>query len=222
MPGTPSPSTGKSPKPGFAVDTEERQVEQRLLAAFNEMDIDGDGKVSKDEFRRYIATHPQGWPLADLLDGQTKEVKDQMITFWFRKLDVTGEGVFNASELLAFFNAMNNAKYKEAIYADFLLNLFDKNFDGNLSQQEFGDMMEVLLGPKARGLAIAPKEGLSRSDLVQLLHRVHCDFNQMGEEAARQRRGGGISAGDIVVVAIVVGAVAAAAAFYLKKVGGQK
>jgi len=160
------------------VDDEESKV---LESVFVDMDVDCNQLVNQAEFRAYLKKNPRGWPLADVLAGQPEDVKDQIVSFWFRKLDLNSAGSFDKNELIAFFRAMKQTKYKEMIYADFLLNLFDTNYDGKLDREEYATMLRVLLGRDVPTyvLSSVSAEGLSREDLVSLLHSIHCDFTQL-------------------------------------------
>jgi Ca2+-binding EF-hand superfamily protein len=196
-------------------DAESRELQQVFAA----MDVDCDGRVSQHEFRAYLRKNPKGWPLADILDGQPESVKDQIVRFWFRKLDLTQEGHFDLSELMAFFQAMKQTKYKEMIYADFLLNLFDTNFDGRIDPEEYATMLRVLLGrevvPEYVRRALGA-EGMDREDLVRLLHAVHCDFSKLdGRAEVRSLMGvvGILLAG----IAVGVGIAAVASTFGIRR-----
>lgn len=188
-----------------ALSLENEQQELATLEdVFKQMDVDCNDLINQNEFRSFLKKNPRGWPLADILDGQPEDVKNQIIAFWFRKLDVTNNGSIDKAEFIAFFKAMKETKYKEMIYADFLLNLFDRNFDGKLDKEEYKTMLHVLLGRDVPDYVVrgVSAEGLSRQDLVSLLHSVHCDFTKLDiRNAAKQSEF--ILIGALVGVAVV-------------------
>lgn len=176
-----------------------------LKDVFQEMDVDCNGRVNQAEFRAYLKKNPRGWPLADVLAGQPEGVKEQIVSFWFRKLDLDSSGSFDQDELVAFFRAMKQTKYKEMLYADFLLNLFDTNYDGKLDREEYGTMLRVLLGrdvPKYV-LSSVSADGLTREDLVSILHSIHCDFSQLDNRNVVKAGGT-----ELILVGVLLGAAA--------------
>lgn len=218
--------------------TLEQEISQ-LENIFSEMDKNGDGRVDKAEFKAYLRTHPEGWPLADVLQATdaslerqismtpnasgmfppvgsnndvstsepmspvtpntlsviTSKLSDDMVQFWFSKLDLEKDGTFDKNEFVNFYVAVRNVHLqKETFYADFLLALFDRNMDGKIDEGEYRLMLTVLFGNKQqsgrhkknRQLVAIPKDvmdkfmtkdGLSRKELTKLLHDVSCDFN---------------------------------------------
>jgi Ca2+-binding EF-hand superfamily protein len=205
----------KSPKLRFTaaptkiIDSQEQILEE----VFNAMDVDCNQRVNKAEFKAYLKKNPTGWPLADVLAGQTDDVKEQIINFWFRKLDLESSGSFDKFELIAFFKAMKQTKYKEMLYADFLLNLFDRNYDGKLDRDEYANMLQVLLGRNVPTyvLSSVATDGLSRDDLVSLLHTIHCDFSQLDSRNTAKNAG----ALDFAMLGVAVGAAVVATAVVL-------
>ena len=191
------------------LDTATVEVAQ-LRKIFSQMDVKSDGRVTQGEFKAYLKRNPRGWPLADLLIGQDPASSDLIITFWFRKLDVGRNGTFDDDELVAFFQALRNARYKEHLYADFLLNLFDTNCDGKLDKKEYKHMLTVLMGhePDAQILASISNEGYSREDLVRKLHHIRCDISKL------ERRVGGVR--DVLLVVGLAAAVVAGMAYFVR------
>lgn len=166
--------------PGF----EQRGEELELHEVYHKMDIKGQGRVDKEEFARYLALNPRGWPLAELLHdigGPNTKIRDEIVNFWFRKLDIESQGSFDVHQLIAFFRAMRKTEYKEMVYADFLLNLFDRDYNGKLDRTEYAAMLRVMLGkePSPATVNRIDKNGLSRKDLCALLHTIHCDFKKL-------------------------------------------
>jgi len=168
-----------------AIHTQKEQQRAQLVQRFYLMDQDHDGRVSKKEFSIYLERNPAGWPLGDILQNQTKEQQSLILQFWFRKLDIAGLGYITLDEFLAFFNAMSTVDYRESLLTDYLLNLFDENMDGSLDRKEYVNMLTVLLGraPPATLVNDVYKRAdsnhdgkLSRAELRDLLHRVHCDI----------------------------------------------
>lgn len=196
---------------------------EAIRAVFREMDVACTGRVSQKSFAAYLQRNPAGWPLADLLQNQPADIQKQIVTFWFRKLDLDSEGSFTEAELVAFFEAFRDAKAKEVLYADFLMNLFDANFDAKLDREEYANMLRVLLGrePNAATIAKVSQDGLGRDGLVQLLHAIHCDLNLLEGKQTAPRRGGACCAGDALATAVVVVGVAvvafAAVQFFTKR-----
>ena len=211
-----------------------------LEKVFDQIDKNGDGRVDKDEFKSYLRAHPEGWPLADVLQrtdatlerqlssasgmfpsvgsnlGSTGDVSnsepmspttpntlsmittklsDEMVQFWFSKLDLEKDGTFDKSEFVNFYVAVRNVHLqKETFYADFLLALFDRNLDGKIDESEYRLMLTVLFakktaaagGGKRKKVVDIPKsvmdkfmtkDGLSKKELTKLLHDISCDFN---------------------------------------------
>ena len=212
---TRSPHLHPSPKVLAPVPNLEAAKElESLRNVFKEMDVSCTGRVSQKQFSSYLQRNPTGWPLADLLQGQSAATQKQIVTFWFRKLDIDGEGSFTETELVTFFEAMRNSKLKETLYADFLLNLFDSNFDAKLDRSEYANMLRVLLGkepPKATIESIS-QDGLGRDDLVKLLHSIHCDLNLLGVAHDDGNQNKAKRSGDVITTIIVVVGVFAAAA----------
>lgn len=200
--GLQSPKLRFAPAPTKVVDVIDSQ-EQLLGDVFIAMDVDCNQRVNKAEFNAYLKKNPTGWPLADVLAGQSEEVKEQIVNFWFRKLDLESSGSFDKFELIAFFKAMKQTKYKEKLYADFLLNLFDKNYDGKLDRDEYATMLRVLLGREVPSYVLesVAADGLSREGLVSLLHTIHCDFSQLDSRNTAKNAG----ALDFAMLAIVAG-----------------
>lgn len=197
--------SNKSPKLRFTpAPSSDDSQEKCLEEVFRSMDVDCNQLVNKAEFKAYLKKNPTGWPLADVLAGQTEEVKEQIINFWFRKLDIESSGSFDKIELIGFFKAMKQTKYKEMLYADFLLNLFDRNYDGKLDRDEYATMLRVLMGREVPSyvLSSVATDGLSREDLVALLHSIHCDFSQLDSRNAAKNA----NAFDFVMLTVVVGA----------------
>lgn len=178
------------------------QMNRRMDEVFMEMDVRGDGHVTKEEFTRFLRKNPRGWPLADLLDGQTTEVKDEIITFWFRKLDIQNEGYIVKAELRAFANLMMRRDYKEQVYTDLLIDMFDTDNDERISRIECKKMLRVLLGHEPTEIQVnrvAGKNGVSRDELKALLHSIQCDFKRL------EKRGASGSAETLAVLLIGLG-----------------
>ena len=107
---------------------------------------------------------------------------------------------------------MKNTQFKEMLYADFLLNLFDADCDGSLGREEFANMLRVLLGrePSARILRSISPKGMTRDELVKRLHILRCDITQLDSDRA--------TAKSWSTVVIVVGCVVAlGAVLYMKQ-----
>ena len=194
------------------------KLRAQLDKTFDDMDVDADGRVSQEEFARFIEMNPRGWPLAELMQGLDAAKKKQMMQFWFRKLDLGAEGTFDKGEFYGFYQAMQTSGFQEKTYAEFLLSLFDLDFDMNLSRPEVEQMLQVLLGHKpSHHLVTKVMASSNRSDgtvdkaaLERLLHDVHCNFGALEKSSHG-------SGGDLVLVAVGV-AVVGVAAFVAYKV----
>jgi Ca2+-binding EF-hand superfamily protein len=198
------------------IDAEERR---RLDATFDEMDLDNDGQVSTDEFTRFLSRNPRGWPLADFLDGQSAEMRTQMIQYWFRKLDCQSEGYFSKNELAAFFAALKVTEFRETFLADFLLNLFDVDLDGQLSRVELKRMLRVMLGHEPSEATVQHLCGrtqyVTRQELVNLLHEVKCEVGRI--EASTAAKLGKSNVVDVIAIGVLVIGVAVGVALFLRR-----
>lgn len=192
---------------------------KRLDHTFDEMDLDNDGKVSTNEFTRFLSRNPRGWPLADLLDGQSDQVRAQMIQYWFRKLDCQSEGFFTKDELAAFFAAMKVTEFREKFMADFLLNLFDVDLDGQLNREEVKRMLRVMLGHEPSLETVnhlcGSSQFVSRQELVNILHEVQCDVGRI--EKATAARVGSSNIVDVIVGVTIVAAIGVAVFYSIRR-----
>jgi len=94
-------------------------------AAFKRADADGDGKISKDEFKKYLETARQGRggrPGADKKDGEAPKKKE-------------GEG----------------APKRTPIDPEEAFKKLDANNDGFIDKDEFKKVREIMGGGRTRG-----------------------------------------------------------------------
>lgn len=105
---------------GQPVDAEEAQ---RLIAS---VDLDGDGRLSFDEFLRLVEPVPSGLdPEADLREA-------------FRLLDGDSDGFLSVEDVV---NAVQRAEGMSPADAHILARLVDSSDDGMLSYDDFRDLM---------------------------------------------------------------------------------
>jgi Ca2+-binding EF-hand superfamily protein len=198
------------------IDADERR---QLDATFDDMDLDNDGHVTTGEFTRYLSRNPRGWPLGDLLQGQSEAVRAQMIEYWFRKIDLTNEGYITKAELAAFFQAMKQTSVREQFLADFLLNLFDLDMDQRLNKVEMKRMLRVMLGHDPSPATVdhlCGRSGFcSREELVALLHEVQCSLGSIENSTAATI--GSSSITDFMIFGAVAAAVIIGWVYYKKQ-----
>lgn len=181
-----------------------------IKGMFVEMDVDEDGKVTMQEFRRYLSVRPQRWPQTDLLVHQNEAFRDAFAEFFFTRLDVDRAGAFNAAELIAFFVALENPHTNAVFLTEFLMALFDENDDGVLDRHETARMLKVLQGGEPTAASVehflcGHGDRLSRESLRQKLILSDCDVHRMVQ-------GTKSASGSDVVVAVAAGAALALAA----------
>jgi Ca2+-binding EF-hand superfamily protein len=156
--------------------------QQREMQAFQAMDTDGDGTVSKDEFATWLQKMRCQMPQSGA--GASLPSADDI----FMQLDANGDGALTPDELAGMHHKMRLLREEQLFQA------MDTNGDGEVSQAEFTNWLE------ATQPAASPTEGLasttSTQDLVtQLAQDVGTALNglldvlKQGVQSLRQQSG---------------------------------
>ena len=88
------------------------------------LDQNGDGKISYDEFVRYLGP-------------QMNANRERAVNDVFSKIDVDGSGSIDINDI-RIKNPQLNSSSQDAVFKN-LMNSFDKNGDASISKQEFHD-----------------------------------------------------------------------------------
>jgi len=145
-----------------------REEKGQLLTTFQLLDLNGDGKLSRDELivgyqkilglthaeeevdaiMRAVDNNNSGsidyteFVMATM--NRQKMLSKERLEAVFKLFDKDGNGYLTADELKEIFNPGNAKEIDEKVWTD-LINEVDQNGDGKISYKEFKDMMLKLL-----------------------------------------------------------------------------
>jgi len=145
-----------------------REEKGQLLSAFQLLDLNGDGKLSRDELivgyqkilglqhaeeevdaiMRAVDNNNSGtidyteFVMATM--NRQKMLSKERLEAVFKLFDKDGNGYLTADELKEIFNPGNVKEIDDKVWTD-LINEVDQNGDGKISYKEFKDMMLKLL-----------------------------------------------------------------------------
>ena len=184
--------------------------QERIEAMFKAMDADADGRVSKPEFGRYLTSDRSGWPLAEVHPSSTEQ-ENEIVAFWFRKITKSRDDSFNKLELQAFLQYVASEHHAEALYADLLLELYDDNYDKELSRSEYSKMVHGITGRVPTTAALRNVgEKVTREDLISLIRSAGCDFRKLDYLAGKEGKASSSADSGDATTLILVGVVAVA------------
>ena len=114
---------------------------RKLSAGFNELDVDGDGRVGNDDIEALIKNHgiaygyAEGTPEYEALAQRTRAVWDQL-----KQFDSSGDGEVSLEEYIAGFAAFLEPRDAFINSMDMLVDAFyalaDRDGDGRVNENE--------------------------------------------------------------------------------------
>ena len=105
---------------------------EKFMAAFNVLDVNGDGKIDYEEFKR----------MSELMAKSNKGGEINQIHATFRLIDQNRDGYITLEEFHAFFIICGHEISRESVNE--IIKGFDINKDGRLSYREFKAMAKKI------------------------------------------------------------------------------